>query len=582
MIHQYRQLVDDIVQQTGVDRPPLLHDDAPLLDQSALRQDDAVYLIGLIGGKEVGKSTLVNALVGQEITPRSSGGPGTEIAVAYAHQDHVQTLNALLEAQIPGRYRIVTHNVAQLRRQVLLDLPDIDSHYERHNETTRRMLRHMLFPLFLQSVEKYADQRPQQLLAVVSAGNAPRNFIFCLNKVDQVAGPESEAAVREIGQDYGQRVARQLNLPQAPRVWLISAAHPDRYDLPALRAMLARERSQEAIRVSQHWAMHRQAESLNDWVVEQDLKQRLAALDRLENAAEEELASRVGVPLIDSVIPRLLDDPAHRMALADELMQQRVKRWPIVSIINLLVGPLLGVLRVRWSAVHGLGAADELVQTRLRDLGGGGASPSLAASLQSAFASLQQSFPPVGRLYGDRKLWEAAPAEHAAAKLHQRLAATIERQRAVIRSGLRSWGVLGAAIRLLLTFGAVVWFPFAQPILEAWIKGASGVALLAVQVLGVSYLIKNVVFLAIYFILLWLILRWCEQRRVDRALQRWRSTDTLDPALSLAGQVVQWSADLLEPIHTARQKMADLTLRAEELRNRLDQTRPSPDDRDQP
>ncbi len=49
------------------------------------------------------------------------------------------------------------------------------------------MLRQMLFPIWLQSVEKYADQQPQQLLAKVAEGNDPANFIFVLNKADQLA-----------------------------------------------------------------------------------------------------------------------------------------------------------------------------------------------------------------------------------------------------------------------------------------------------------------------------------------------------------------------------------------------------------
>jgi len=49
------------------------------------------------------------------------------------------------------------------------------------------MLRHMLFPIWMQSVEKYADRSPE-LLMKVAAGNAPANFVFCLNKVDQLDG----------------------------------------------------------------------------------------------------------------------------------------------------------------------------------------------------------------------------------------------------------------------------------------------------------------------------------------------------------------------------------------------------------
>src|SRR5207248_7990522 len=105
-----------------------------------------------------------------------------------AHAEQARPLRELLEREVPGKYAILEHNIPRLLRQVLLDLPDIDSHWGDHVATTRRMLRHVLFPIWMQSIEKYADRQPQELLKRVAAGNAPANFIFCLNKVDQLDG----------------------------------------------------------------------------------------------------------------------------------------------------------------------------------------------------------------------------------------------------------------------------------------------------------------------------------------------------------------------------------------------------------
>src|SRR6267143_4519488 len=210
MLAEYQQLVDEIRDLTGASAPTLMEEDAPVLGDDALNAaGDQIYLIAIIGGKDVGKSALVNALVGQEITPRTSFGPGTETAVAYAHEDQKQNLANLLQREAPGQFRIVTHRIDHLRRQVLLDLPDIDSHYRSHVELTRRILRHVLFPIWVQSVEKYADKQPQELLANVAMGNAPQNFIFALNKVDQLSGKDGEAA-REIATDFSRRVSGVL------------------------------------------------------------------------------------------------------------------------------------------------------------------------------------------------------------------------------------------------------------------------------------------------------------------------------------------------------------------------------------
>ena len=61
----------------------------------------------------------------------------------------------------------------------------------------------MLFPIWIQSVEKYADIQPQNLLAKVAAGNDPENFLFCLNKADQLPANDQAQDLRE---DYARRI----------------------------------------------------------------------------------------------------------------------------------------------------------------------------------------------------------------------------------------------------------------------------------------------------------------------------------------------------------------------------------------
>jgi len=569
MLTDLRQLVADVATHTGAAPPPLLDEQAPVLVPDALQAGAAgLYLVGLIGGKDVGKSSLVNALVGQSITDISGFGAGTDVVFAYAHESQRAALQRLLDAQVPGQYRIVEHHNDELARQVLLDLPDIDSHYAAHIQITRRMLRHMLYPIWIQSVEKYADQRPQQLLAQVADGNTPANFIFCLNKVDQVFAREGEQGARELGADYAQRIARVLGLPQPPRVWLISAVRPDEHDLPELRRMLGRQRPAQAVSLAMRQAAGWQGKSLLDWVEAQRLEQRLAALERLERTAQEEATARIGAALCDHLIPALAEDPAGRLALADELMNQRVARWPVVNVLHVVLGPLLSALRRRLPVEQqrGLEGADEMVAVNLEAMASRGGQP-LASLVQSTFAVLQQSSPLAGAVYAQRKLWEAPEAEAAVADLRRRLAATIERQRAELRRRFGSSSVAGGLMRLILTFGAIAWFPFIQPLLEAWLTPGHGqMALLLVQMMGVGYLLKNVGFLAVWFTALWLVLKWSSQRRVDRWLGRCVRGEGSEAELSLTAQAMGWMQDLLEPIAAARRRIESLIQRRDQLR----------------
>jgi hypothetical protein len=186
---------------------------------------------------------------------------------------------------------------------------------------------------------------------------------------------------------------------------------------------------------------------------------------------------------------------------------------------------------------------------------------------------LQQSFPGVGRLYADQKPWEALPAQMAEADLRHRLATTLERQRAVLRARLGGGGAIGGFVRLALTVGALFWFPIIQPLLATWV-GTPGHAWRAVSVemielLGVNNLLASAGFLAIYFAFLWLALKWATQRRVDRQLGRWASDDKLNPTLSLAGQVMEWTDALVAPVRAATARLEGLVARFRSMRERL-------------
>lgn len=569
MTPELQQLVRETTELTGAAPPELLDQQSPTLAADALAENDGFYLVGLIGGKDVGKSALVNALVGEAITQSTSSGPGTETVIAYAHEAQVPGLRRLLDRQVPSQYRIVSHRLSHLSRQVLLDLPDVDSHWLAHVEITRRMLRQMLFPLWVQSVEKYADRQPQQLLSKVAEGNAAANFIFCLNKTDQLErlNGEAPAAIEELRADYASRVGKMLGVEPAPRVWMLSAANPDKYDLPALRALLDQQKSGEIVRQSQTLATRQQDRLLVDWLDGQDLPGRAARLARLQESAEESLASRVGVPLLEQALPALAEDPASRLALTDEVLTARVNHWPVVNLVHTVLTPVLAVIRRNVGATRtvSLPDAEALVEAHLQ-IGG----KPLASLVQSTFAQMQQSQPAVSELYRHRRLWEDMPADTAATQLRATLTDTVAAQRELVRQKLTgSHRVIFAPVRWLLTIGALLWFPIVQPITEKLLsesvkRSMHDIVLMAVRLFSVNELLSNLTFLGMYFFVLWVILRWDTQRRVARFARNWKS-DASD--LSLTAQTLRWLDDLLHPICSARQRADALAKRVSAARD---------------
>jgi len=569
------QLVNEVIDVTGADKPVLYEDDAPVLSEDAMKEaeDQGFYLVGLIGGKEVGKSAMVNALVGKEITQSTSFGEGTQIVTAYAHSSQVPLLREMLDREVPGKYNIVSHDIQRLARQVLLDLPDIDSHWAEHVEITRRMLRQMLFPLWMQSVEKYADIQPQQLLAKVAAGNAAGNFVFCLNKVDQLMKQEGADAAKELANDYSQRLMRVLNLPDPPRVFMVSAVHPQEYDLPKLREMLGQQKTLQEVDLSKQAASRQQGNSVLGWIRRQNLPQHADRLAHVEQNAEEMTTERLGGPILEKCIPAMLDDPAHRLAVLDDCLKQRCARWPFITIIQGLAAPVTAMFRRRLALDQQrvLEGPESLAEAYLRPGG-----QDLSQSIQTTFAQLQQSQPIVSSLYRNRKLWEARQADLAAAELQRNIAETLTRQRAVVaRRVFGRSGLIGGTIRWLLTIGALLWFPILQPILEAVLQPAPSatiraIALEVVRALSVTFLLKTLTFMILWFVIIWLIVRWDTGRRVDRQLQRWKISDSLDPGLSLPGQTMEWLSRLTEPVRTARERLEDLVKRAESLKGELE------------
>ena len=472
----------------------------------------------------------------------------------------------MLDEAVPGKYRIVTHANPALARQVLLDLPDIDSKYADHVEVTRRVLRHLLFPVWVQSVEKYADRRPQELLGRVAAGNDPANFLFVLNKADQLIDREGLEAAGELSADYAERLQTALDLEHPPEVFMVSAQRPAQYDLPRLAAILSRQREQDVVERSRSLAVRRQSVTLLEWLDRQDLPARAARAERLAVEAEDVLNDQVGIPLLERALPKLADDPAARALVAEPAVTARLRRWPVVNAIDALLGPVAALARKN---LHPTPPGAE--SSPDAHLGG----RPVARRVQGVFARLQQQHPEIADAYRGRRLWEDLPADTAAAELRERLADALDRRRADATG--RFGGALGPLlfpIRWLLTVGALLWFPFAQPLLalglkttESWAVLLRDLGALAVSIFSAGYLLTTLGFLAFYFLGLWAWLRFDATRRVARQLARAGSDD--GPSV----EAVAWMDELLSPLRDRAERVRELSDRVAAKRAELAEPR---------
>jgi len=170
-------------------------------------------VVGLLGGTGVGKSALLNALAGAEISTSGERRPTTDRIVCHRHTS--DPLPAWLEA---GDLASTTsaHGAHALQGVVILDLPDVDGWKTEHRERAWRVIPRLDLLIVVSSVEKYGDRVLYDELRALP--QAARNRIFVLNKRDLLA-PDALALVTA---DFAQKLERHAGAVAA-RVIAVSA-----------------------------------------------------------------------------------------------------------------------------------------------------------------------------------------------------------------------------------------------------------------------------------------------------------------------------------------------------------------------
>jgi hypothetical protein len=173
-----------------------------------------VLLVGLAGGTGSGKSSLLNALADEEVSPAGAFRPTTSRPLAWVPAALVSRLSGLFERF--GITDIVPHSLEPA--VAIIDLPDVDSIDGGHRRIVAGLLPILDLVVWVLDPEKYRDRVLHRDYLAPLAIHRER-FCFVLNQVDRVDANE----IPEVVEDLTRALA--TDGLEDPVIW-VAAADP--------------------------------------------------------------------------------------------------------------------------------------------------------------------------------------------------------------------------------------------------------------------------------------------------------------------------------------------------------------------
>jgi hypothetical protein len=554
-----RELADvcsELTRLTGTAAPPL-----DLLEPEVATAPLFVY--GIVGGKDVGKTTLINALAGSSISyEHHEVGPGTHTPVVYVHHDDAPLLRQRLGSDAGLEFQIVTHDREVLRHVVLVDLPDFDSkrNLPDHARRAAAFKPHLDAFVWVTTVRKI--DHPELLRQMQSVAPKKENFLCVVTFADEVveSGKDSLDGLRKICLDKVHR----LYFADYPveNLFAICTLEKQTYDFPSLERRLIRRHSIEEIAERrQRNALRSSLAAIGQLTEHYRLDESLVSLGQLLVELPKHCSENMPESYWAAVSDRVgrLDGPYRR--LASRLFAHRIWNWPILSallfplsaVVSYLGGRLFFEAGSRWSDYHQLKEilhVDGLgIDVRVRRV---------ASELRARFLRLHQQF--------NEYLVVDLDCDIELDRWHGWLDANDRK----VFEGLQQRYTRPGLLRRWIVYVPLLWFPLVQPVLQDYLGQreltnsglVKGIGLTIVSLLSAGYLLRSAAVLLIVYScwLLWFYASSARQVARQRlsgfaALRQ----STLEPSLqSQLASPYELLSDALRQLHDRLARQSDL------------------------